>query len=426
MREGTGERTTGQRIRSAAMKPDRAALRAVFIAVLLITLLGWTVGLVYGRGVGNQRSLFFKGTKDFLADYTNVLGYSAINDPYYNEHFSGPEEKVYPPLTYVAMFRLSWLGDIRQYTGESGYSNFWHEPLITIAYILMTAAVLLGFYEALRHHFQGKRTARVLMSGLMVFSAPFLYTIERGNTVLAAALLSMIFIMNYDSPNKWAREAALGCLALATALKITPAILGLLLLTERKGWKAAIRAGIYGIICVFVPFLFLARSPWENLTKMIDNILVNARAYSVTEGCALEACFLKLGIQLPETAGTILRYAVAAVLLAGTFLARKKWMRVMMTSLVLVTVPGHSGQYCLLYLIPAYALFLNEEEHSAGDWMILAGTLLTLQPMQGKAVELFLNSGLGLLMLCGTMICQTIRLLLRRTKSGAGEGAAAT
>ena len=71
-------------------------------------------------------------------------------------------------------------------------------------------------------------------------------------------------------------------------------------------------------------------------------------------------------------------------------------------------------------------LFLNEEEHSAGDWLILAGTLLTLQPMQGKAVELFLNSGLGLLMLCGTMICQTIRLLLRRTKSGAGEGAAAT
>lgn len=52
------------------------------------------------------------------------------------------------------------------------------------------------------------------------------------------------------------RELALICLACAAAMKLYPALFGLLLLSDKK-YKEAVRAVIYGIVLLVVPFFFM-------------------------------------------------------------------------------------------------------------------------------------------------------------------------
>lgn len=88
-----------------------------------------------------------------------------------------------------------------------------------------------------------------------MLSSISLFSFERGNIIYLAVINSIFFLVNYQSENKIIREMSFIALAIAAALKGFPALLGILLLYDKRH-KEAIRLIVHGVIFSFLPFCF--------------------------------------------------------------------------------------------------------------------------------------------------------------------------
>lgn len=407
------------KVRNEKLLTRRETFCLVFIIYLSFGFLLWLAG-IFSKGMASEQlGIFYRPFEDFLADFTNVVGYSGKLDPYFCRAYRGWGEKAYPPLVYVIFYLFSRLVNIDQYYEANFFLNMYQDPLLLLIYIIVTARVFVLFYEVLRNKLTMSRVYAVLISFLMLFSRPMLFTLERGNTVIATTLLVSVYLFHYNSANKVKKEIAILSLAVAASLKMTPAVLGILLLMDRKDWKTACRAILYGIVVFILPFFILPGNIIDHGVQMLRNIKQNLLLYTRWEGITFEACLL--GIGLPSSLVlSILKYAICGFLVYGSFIIRTPWKKAMMISLVLVTLPNHSGYYCILYMIPSFIMFLNEKEHKAVDWLIFIAALFILQPYQSGFTNILSTSNC-ILILCGVMIWYIIREIMNKRKSGMAE-----
>ena len=89
------------------LKNDKKKAYEYFFIICVLSYALFTVLdlLIVGKSA-LQWSLLWDG-EDFIADFTNVIGYSAERDPYNHTLVYGLGEKAYPPLQYVVTYFLS-------------------------------------------------------------------------------------------------------------------------------------------------------------------------------------------------------------------------------------------------------------------------------------------------------------------------------
>jgi hypothetical protein len=302
---------------------------------------------------------------DFFADGTNTTGLVSKRNPYLNEAI-GLGNAAYPPLAYDLFFLLAHASTIPE--EGHGYLTYYYQPLWTMLF-----TITLCFTFVLIHFFSTRQLRKcstfdaTMVSLALCFSRPMLYTVERGNILIVTMLATSIYIFYYDSNNKWIKEIALISLAIAAGIKLTPALLGILLL-YKKDWKAAIRTIIYGLLFFLVPFLFL-KGGLHNLQQLISNVRLHFTYYPDTSGTGLVACFYKYAKIISNNNYemssfihkmlTILRMIISFTLLTGAALYKEKWKTIFNVIIVLLILPSVSGEYCLIYLLPATILFLD-------------------------------------------------------------------
>lgn len=207
----------------------------------------WFVSLIYNPN-GEQSSVFFRQMNDFWADASNTTGLSHARHPYLDDTI-GLWNAAYPPLAFVLFHVLSRLAPAPQI-----YLHYYLVPLWTWTFVLALCLMCIGQYTLIVKNISSRFNLQTVLLGLaFLLSKPMLTTIERGNIVLLAAMLIMVFIFYYDSEICWQKEIALVSLALAAGLKITPALFGVLLL-YRKDWYGALRACVVRTIVFFCAF----------------------------------------------------------------------------------------------------------------------------------------------------------------------------
>jgi hypothetical protein len=386
----------------------------VFVAAVLASFAAWLCGIFLHGEASSQINLFFGRLGDFLADTLNVVGYSSERDVYHNMMYTGLEEKAYPPLTYVMMYFFSRLVDMPKYYEQNYFLNMYTEPLLLIMYMIYATVIAVMFYEIVRTCKNGSNAVKIWTAAAVMVSMPVIYSYERANTIILTTFCVMFYIFYYDSENRIMREIALICLAVATAFKMTPAVLGILLLYNRQ-WKEAVRAVIYGVIVVVLPFLFF-EGGFSNIAQMFANMQANVGNYTSADGATLYAAVLSFGAQASdslETAMKYVTYAVCLFLLIVALFYRKRWMRIAAVCLVLIILPSHSGYYCIMYFIPAIVAFLNEEEHSLSELLILFASLLIMYDIQSTTGDNFLNYHLALVIVTVYLVVMGIVTLVK-------------
>jgi hypothetical protein len=270
------------------------------------------------------------------------------------------------------------------------------------------------FYEIVRTCKNGSNAVKIWTAAAVMVSMPVIYSYERANTIILTTFCVMFYIFYYDSENRIMREIALICLAVAVAFKMTPAVLGILLLYNRQ-WKEAVRAVIYGVIVVVLPFLFF-EGGFSNIAQMFTNMQANVDNYTSADGATLYSAVLSFGAQASdslETAMKYVTYAVCLFLLIVALFYRKRWMRIAAVCLVLIILPSHSGYYCIMYFIPAIVAFLNEEEHSLSELLILFASLLIMYDIQSGLGDNLLNYHLALVILMVYLVVMGIVTLVK-------------
>lgn len=310
--------------------------------------------------------------------------------------------------------------------------------IIFACIIILSMSTIINTYVS-RLKWKNKMKEDILntvVSFVLIISYPVMYCLERGNIIILSMIFTMFFIFFKDVDNKVIRELSYISLAIAAGIKLYPAIFGLLLLFEKK-YKDAARLIIYGIIAVFLPFVFFINKPEtlsigidNNLTlamiskynylaansgsSALSNIIDNLINFATNKKNRLN--FSSVSIQnfvflvnpLNTKFASILMCVTEIIAIIGLAFSKKKWQQIFLLAYIMLNIPSASSSYALTFLIIPFIMFLFDEEgngytaenrHKIDYFYILCfALLLTPLPVfwyfhEDAAKEVFLNLG---------------------------------
>lgn len=193
--------------------------------------------------------------------------------------------------------------------------------------------------------------AEDLVMIILLFSYPFWIAIERGNMTRWVLILLMFAMVLRRSKKPAARETALILIAAAAALKLYPAIWGLLYLIEKR-YKEAGRLVLYGLLLFFVPFAFFGG------VAGFHQFLLNITAVgSGSTGVTIIGIFGRLwehmGLDLAagHRVGRVVAmlYLIMVVFLSWKNRKQTGWQSIAQITSLMIVFVAECGSYCLLY-----------------------------------------------------------------------------
>ena len=367
-------------------------------------------------GKRDVESLFFRRGEDFFADTFNLYVFLDSKNIYTGDgaetegHYGHGISRYFrnnPPMVFCHFDLLRKL------------SRAQNTPLFLAVYVSVLLSLLWFFL--LYRNVRGSESQKLLFCGCILFSSVFIHALERGNIILLAALYVTFYLFAWNSENPVQRELALLALAMAAALKVYPAVLGLLPAFSRQ-WMRCGRLLIYGALFSFLPFLWFPGG-----FGLIPDLMFNVFSPQSVElpVCVLFDAWTPLLLKLrPDTAPETLRHALhlagvlfSAAACAAAYFDRKRWRQTSLLVLSLLLAPKIGAGYNYLYAVPCLVLFLNDPDQPREElWMaVLFAVILSplLFPLQWFRSDLLFLKSLSLdlfvLLLLGASVRDSFR-----------------
>ncbi len=384
--------------------------KKIFGIVVIVSFIMWLIAIIFDPE-SIQRDLFFRRMEDFWADATNTTGYAHNPNPYLDSS-KGLINVQYPPLAYAMFYLLARAAG----TVSIPYLDYFHNPLWTFLFVTALIVTIVLMYTLIINKLGGSvKTDNVLVGIAICVSYPMLFTVERANIILIAAVAVMIFLFYYNSESKVKKEIALISLAFAAGLKLSPALFGILLIYN-KDWKAAIRTIIYGLLFFFVPFFFF-NGGLEVVKGFLNNFGLNLELKASVSSLGINGIVkFYYGIVVRALTGiypdtfngnldtivSIVKYILTLIILISGFFIKENWKRILNVSIILIIIPEVSVKYCLLYIIPFITIFLKDLENckkGTGEKLILLSSVLICFDYRFVTTSYVNRPDLGLLIL---------------------------
>lgn len=360
---------------------------SLFIKLMSVFVLLFMIGFILDPQ-GSQLNVFFIKTKDFFADFFNVLHYISERNPYFNER-NGFDQKVYLPLSYLLLYPFTLFSDYKNLSlTEASFSNV---GLVSV-FVFSLLSVWLLFYSLNKMWVNQKLSVKVWVFILLFFSYINLFSIERGNLIVIVVGCIVFFLNYYNSNNKNLRYLALVLLCLASIIKIYPVLLGLLLVKDKR-YKDILFCVVTSLILTILPVFFFENG-LANFAKLLSNVQLNSNSYgpdavyprfSLPHIAFVFSKVLKLNNGI--TLGLIFISKIIVVLcslisIILMFFQKNEWKRIALLVLVIIQFPTNSALYCGLYFFPVIILYFSRKEFRNFDWLYSVLFCIFLNPVQ--------------------------------------------
>jgi hypothetical protein len=309
-------------------------------------------------------------------------------------YIQSTSDNPYPPLANLALwlFAKNNIDSFFLFQG-SEHSLSMNGFIFISTFIMFFSCMILFQLSNLK---TGPPHIKFLSAIALIFSGIYLHAFYAANLVILSYAFMTFFIVNYKNERKIIRETAILALALAVTLKPYTAFIGILLLFDKK-CGLLMRAALYSILLVFVPFFFLDLPPDIPATGVIDKFFINVLGWlDVMFDSSIHLSFpTNIGgnVFAPEIRAILkpLIYAASIVLtipaiVCAPFLkAEDEWKKIllMICSFLLIAGGGTVSQYTLIYLFPCVIMFLNSNTKiNLSNMVYLIGFILILNPLQ--------------------------------------------
>lgn len=226
---------------------------------------------VYAFAALYRGSAKFDWLLGIFSDFVVVMNFSLEESPYIVGDSS------YPPIAIAVLYPFALICkevfsqyEFSELTADEltaeviAYPQFW----IAMVLFFVLCSTLIVFLCAKLFEIKGRDILKLAI--IITFSAPFVFTAMRGNTIYFALIFLLVFLLLKDSKNPLARELSYLCLALAGAIKIYPLFFGVFLLKDKKLF-ASIRVALYFAL-IFALSFFIFGKNLEYLSPFIDNL----------------------------------------------------------------------------------------------------------------------------------------------------------
>ena len=343
-------------------------LLCIFFAFFGVNLIITCIYAAATDGELLSRLLFMphNGVKDHFMDFFNSIRDAGDSDVY---------EKgiIYPPLAnLIFRFFASFIPTELVETDFASRMSIRDNQTAAVCFVLFIIICMMSMFAVFRRSFEN--TEYKSIAGVIAFalccSYPAVFCIERGNILLAAFVATAAFVFGYESKSPIIREISYIALAFAAAIKIYPAVYGVLLLSNKK-YKPAIRTALYGVILFFVPFFFY--DGFASMKQLFDNLTSFSDGKSFTMGAVSISNFF----YVTGYSGTMLEkitFVLTEILALGSaFVLPKKWQKCFMLSYVMLNISSASSYYALMFTLISFSLFLVAErkERSGINYLYL-------------------------------------------------------
>lgn len=321
--------------------------------------------------IGSFRFLFetfFHSFDDTFMDFFNSIRDAAKFNVYTEYHV------IYSPLvTLFFMFCSFFIPDsaldhsVTQYVMQSQPMSY-----VLLGIFIVVCCVLL--YYSLRHLLKKQSRAQIIfIYCLILFSFPFLYTVERGNTLLLTFVLIVFFYAFYDSEKKYQHELAVLALALATVTKLYPVVFALLLF-KRKAWRDITKYGIYTVILLFVPFIFY------NGLEGLYIIIYSALNLFGEQLQYFSNVFLVLyyGLGMGVTISKMINYFVILLFVINFFIVKRPYQEYTALAIILMCISPGTEPYTSIFFLVSILLLIKDENRGVLEIIYMANLLLLL------------------------------------------------
>ncbi len=329
-----------------------------FIALMLLGITVFFVRcLVLGADAFTE--IFHLGTADLFMDHFNSVRDAAPGAASYTVR-----HVIYPPLAnliFLLLARVTPDAYLAMPHGELAFTwRAYNGAMLSFVIFTALALVLLALTLQREPYASAKKN---LLTFLMIASFPVIFMVERGNVLVLALAALVIFSQNYESESRAGREVALVALAIAAALKLYPALFGLVLLADRR-YRDAARAALYAAALTLGASLFFGGP------AAIFYVIKNT--FCFTSGAENVSSFTSF-LGLSGGAGTALvfgLYIFAVIFLTlASLLQKKAWKTWMFAGAVLLTFSSIFSAYNWLMLLPAFLAFMRTEKLQGINWV---------------------------------------------------------
>ena len=258
----------------------------------------------------------------------------------------------FPPLIYLFYHALNLMMPPHAKT-DINYNAMYN---LCVIYLIIG---FLIFAFIIKRFLKKQNDKKVLLTViLLTLSSCFTFgIIQCANIAFLVVMLLLLAVDLRESDSKFKQELAMILIAIAAAIKIYPAVFGILYLAERR-YKESFRLIIYGILFFFVPFIFIGGI--DGFNTFLENQILVQKTWGELSPNGIYSNLIILG--LSEKISEIMIYILGGLSLIMAYVCNDNWKKLFMLSFIMVMCPMWSGAYTpALFTIPFLYLLSKKD-----------------------------------------------------------------
>lgn len=321
-------------------------------------------------------SYFIRDKFDTGMDFFNMLAVVGEGNPY-NSYVN------YPAFTFLIL-KIIWhivpSDAVNIEEGINGKYLRGYMP-IQMSYTIGIIVIVFIIYGIIKY-ITKKTNEGILCFWVIMLSGPMLFTLERGNFILLAFVLTLVYILWYDNSELKFRVVAYIALAIAAAIKIYPALFGVLTLS-RKRYKETSILVFLGVTAFISPFFKFGGL--RSIKRMIEGIQLSSEAqgnmgmaYNFSLSNIIKIIESVLNIEITHQETVMIKIVMIGLCIFLYFTTNEMWKKTLAIVLNMIWIPTFSYTYMLVFFVIPFLLLCYKGELLRKDfiYLILLGLIM--------------------------------------------------
>lgn len=336
-----------------------------FIAIMILSIVIFGVFSIL-KGVNHLRSLFFLDGKDAFMDFFNSVRDASVYSGAYTDR-----NVIYPPMANLLFLLFNLIiPDAYTNTDFTQRQTWMNYPLCIVAIAIFVVITITLYLFVFSRETKFIKKGRFIFCIFLILNVPIFHLVERANIIILSTTCAVFFLFNYDSENRVLKELSLILLAFSFSLKLYPAVLGWVLVCDKK-YKEIIRLVIYALLMLIIPSFFFGgpKCIWWMIENIINFSKIRVGYDDVIVENIQKIGFSQVILKVYQIFTLIASVICIITFLVSSFFIKDKWKLLLFACSAFFSIPPVTALYgWIIFFVPLF-LFLKTEKLEGINWI---------------------------------------------------------